>query len=133
MAITGLKVVRSFVSMSILPGMGFLAMGLGAIPVPAELAPIAGYWVDPTGLPLKPVLVLLGLTKILSVLKLWGYGPMPKTLAYVGLGAAATCAAIAHAAVEGPAAAAPPVIYLALMAIHYHLESRSPTADEKIA
>jgi hypothetical protein len=78
----------------------------------------------------RPVLVVLGLTKILSVLKLWRWPAlqeMPTLVAYVGLGAAALCAAVAHAAVEGPAAAAPPVIYLALMAIHYHLESSTPT------
>jgi hypothetical protein len=125
MAITGLKVVRSFLSMSVLTGLGFLAMGAGMIEIPAELAPVAKFWVG--GLPLQPVLVVLGLTKILSVLKLWGFGPFSTWLAYFGLGAAAACAAVAHAAVEGPAAAAPPVIYLALMAIHYHLESSTPT------
>ena len=110
--------------MPALAGAGMVAMSLGVVPVDETMASIAHVWIGSV-VPLKPFLFFVGTTKLLSVAKLWGYGPMPsKMLAFIGLGTPAFCAFVGHYKVEGPAASIPPVVYLGLLGALYHLESK---------
>ena len=128
------KVLRVLCSMSAVAGAGLVAMGLGAVPVDDALAQVANVWIGKYDgmIPLKPFLVFVGLTKLSSVAKLWGYGVMPsKKLAYIGLGTPAFCAAIGHYKVEGPAASIPPVVYLGLLGALIHLEGINSTPTKR--
>ena len=77
-------------------------------------------------------LISVGVTKLSSVAKLWGYGIIPsKKMAYIGLGTPAFCAMIGHYQVEGPTASIPPMIYLSLLGTLIYLEGKDEQFVEK--
>mmetsp|Transcript_41570 Transcript_41570/g.68169 ORF Transcript_41570/g.68169 Transcript_41570/m.68169 type:complete len:133 (-) Transcript_41570:424-822(-) len=130
MAIALKTAVKAICSMPMLAGVGAVAISLGVIPVDEVMASIARVWIG-DAIPLKPFLFFLGTSKILSVAKLWGYGPMPsRMLAYVGLGTPAFCAFVGHYKVEGPVESIPPVLYLGLLGAFYHLESKDANEEK---
>jgi hypothetical protein len=118
--------------MVILAGFGMTAMGLGLIPVDPKLGAVARVYTDALKIPLRPFLVFLGVTKTLSVLKLWNVAPVPisPTLAFLGLAAPAASAVYGHAKVEGASAAIPPTVYLCLLGSLFYLD-RGDTAKAK--
>ena len=109
--------------MALLAGFGITAMGLGLIPVDTKIGPIAKVYTDPLNLPLRPFLFVVGVTKILSALKLWNIGPVPTyKLAFIGLAAPAASALYGHAKIEGAAGAISPAIYLALLGTLFYMD-----------
>ena len=117
--------------MPAMAGLGMIAMGLGAVELDAGLAAVASVYADPLGLPLKPFLVAGGLTKVSSVLSLWGFLPLPKDLACLGLAVPASLAVYGHYVVEGAPAAVPPAVYLCILAAYYALSSSSKSDTKK--
>lgn len=83
-------------SPSFLAGTGITLMGLGVIPIDNDMAAVANVFIGPLGIPLNVFLSILGPCQMLGVLSLWGYGPMPKSIAIPGLGLSALCGAIGH-------------------------------------
>ena len=117
------QVLKVLASGPILAAAGMIAMATGAVDVDPTLGAIARIYSDPLHLPLKPFLAFVGTTKLLSVLKLWGYNTMPSLkTAVLGLALPATAAVYGHYKVEGPQAAAAPVIYLGILGYWSHLE-----------
>jgi hypothetical protein len=118
------QVLKVIVSAPIMAGAGMLAMATGIVDVDPTLGAIASVYSEPLNLPLKPLLALVGATKLLSILKLWGYGPVPSLkLAVLGLACPASAAVYGHYKVEGPAGAVAPTIYLGILGFWYHLEA----------
>jgi hypothetical protein len=119
--------------MPILAGFGMTAMGMGLIAVDPVMGAVARVYTDPFHLPAQPLLLFVGVTKILSVLKLWKVGPMPSdTLAFIGLAVPTVAAAFGHAKVEGLVGAIPPVIYSCLLGMLFYVD-RSDSAKAKSA
>lgn len=128
---TLVSVLKVVASGPILAAAGMLAMASGVVDVDPALQAVAEVYSKPLGLPLKPFLAFVGTTKLLSVLKLWGVGPMPSLkLAVVGLACPASAALYGHYKVEGPAAAVPPAIYLVVLGTFFHLESSGNKAKK---
>ena len=111
---TVLKVVASGPALA---GLGMLAMASGLVDVDPKLSSVASVYTDPLNLPLKPFLIFVGATKVLSVLKLWDLPSlMPSVkLAVIGLACPAAAAVYGHYKVEGPSAAVPPIVYLGVL------------------
>ena len=117
------QVLKVLASGPILAAAGMIAMATGAVDVDPTLGAIGSLYSDPLNIPLKPFLAFVGTTKLLSVLKLWGFKTMPNLkTAIAGLALPATAAIYGHYKVEGPQAAAAPVIYLGILGCWSHLE-----------
>ena len=78
-------ILKTLSSMVIAAGSGMLVMGLGIVDVDPKLGAVARVYTDPLRLPLQPVLIVVGLTKILSALRLWDVIRLfPRPWAFVG-------------------------------------------------
>lgn len=122
-----LRLVRTLAaSFSVMPAAGMTAMGLGLIDIDPKLANVALVYTEPLSLPLQPFLVFVGVTKILSVLRLWGvFKGIPKTLAWIGLASPAAAATYGHAKAEGSMVGSiPPILYLCNLAFCHYLETK---------
>ena len=64
-------IIKSAASATALSGAGMAVMGLGMIDIDPKLGNVALVFTQPLNIPLKPFLVFVGATKILSVLRLW--------------------------------------------------------------
>lgn len=125
-------ILKGASSLSLFAGLGMLAMGLGLVEVDPQMGDVANVYAEPLKLPLKPLLVAGGITKVLSGLALWDLVPfMSKDLAVLGLATPAALAVYGHRVVEGPAAALPPIIYLIILGSYYFLSSSEKEGDKK--
>ena len=121
-------IIKSAASATALSGAGMAVMGLGMIDIDPKLGNVALVFTHPLNIPLKPFLVFVAATKILSVLRLWNVTleSIPKTLAWIGLAAPATCAIYGHYKAEGSwIGSIPPTLYMCNLAFCYYLESKA--------
>ena len=120
-------IIKSAASFSALAGAGMTAMGFGIIDIDQKLGDVALVFTQPLNIPLKPFLVFVGATKFLSVLRLWNvFDSIPKSLAWIGLAAPATCAIYGHYKAEGSwGASIPPTLYMCNLAFCHYLESKA--------
>jgi len=116
--------IRTFCSLVVFSGLGVILMGLGVIPVDEGLDQVARVFLDPLNIPSKPFLVFLGTIKIVSVARLWGYGPMPINLAFLGLAAASSCGCYGHFVLNELPEAGFAFLYTLVLGYLYSLEGK---------
>mmetsp|Transcript_5945 Transcript_5945/g.8406 ORF Transcript_5945/g.8406 Transcript_5945/m.8406 type:complete len:134 (+) Transcript_5945:495-896(+) len=89
-------VLKCMCSPMALAGTGIALMGTGIIPLDQDVVNVAEPFIGPLNIPVKPFLTFLGVSKIFAIGSLWGYGPLPKSVALGGLTLSASCACIGH-------------------------------------
>uniref|UniRef100_A0A7S3DRH0 Uncharacterized protein n=1 Tax=Entomoneis paludosa TaxID=265537 RepID=A0A7S3DRH0_9STRA len=129
--LTGL---RCLVSLPFLPGAAMVGMGLTVLPVDPELWAVANVILQGS-VPQPPALLVLGLTKCLAVLGLWGFGPLApsRPAQMVGLGLPPLLAVYGHSVVgDGKAGGA--AGFVVLYALYHYLDAaqeKSKSKDKK--
>mmetsp|Transcript_23008 Transcript_23008/g.48981 ORF Transcript_23008/g.48981 Transcript_23008/m.48981 type:complete len:128 (+) Transcript_23008:183-566(+) len=113
-------IVKSLCTVSALPGLFMTLMGVGLAPVDEQIGKMAGPFIDPLGIPLRPFLCLLGPCKILGSFSLWGIGPMPEWFGRPGLMFSALCGAYGHSVVGE--SVIPPIAYVGMIFSLYFLD-----------
>ena len=89
-------IIKKLLSPVALPGIFMAAMGLGLVPVDDNVQQLAAPFIDPLGIPFRPFSLFLGSCNFMAGLSMWGLGPMPETVARVGLMMCSGCGAYAH-------------------------------------
>jgi hypothetical protein len=124
-------VIRSVSSLVSLPGLGMIAMGLGVVDVDPEMWAVATAVLGPALVPAKPFLLVLGSSKVMGVLGLWGLGFFSKMLSYAACAIPALCAVYGHAQLGEMDKAGAAGFYIAILSTLYYLESAATTKSSK--
>lgn len=107
-----------------------IAMGVGVLPVDADMWAVAQACIGNDTVGAQPFLLTLGAFKVLSVAGLWGYGLFPKNFAYLACAIPPICAVYGHTKLkDGKAPGAG--IYLLMLAVTYYLEGKKGSASTK--
>jgi hypothetical protein len=123
-----ITIVKSLVTFPVIPGAFMTLMALGVVPIDEGIASVAAPFIVPFGIPIKAFLMVLGPSKILGGLSLWGKGPMPNMFAKLGLVFASACAAYGHHVIGE--SVVPPIMYIGMMASLVALERSSKGKKE---
>ena len=113
-------IAKVLATLTIIPSVPMVLMGLGLVPVDEKLVGIASPFLEPFGIPFRPFMCVLGPAKILGALSLWGIGPMPEFFGRIGLATAALCGAYGLNFVGD--STAPALVYSGIIASLYVLD-----------
>jgi hypothetical protein len=124
-------VLRSLSSMVALSGVAVIAMGLGVIDVDEGMWQCATAVIGPDLVPAKPFLLVLGSSKVLGALGLWGYGLFGKQLGYAACAIPPMCAVYGHSQLGEMNEAGAAGLYLIFVSSLYFVEKSKKSSGKK--